>query len=118
MKKILVLFALFPLFCHIHAEGDDQVIINYIIENPGSQQGGGQRGPVTLPEVYQNGHVFTTGTSFLGRTFRLVNNGEVVFETIINSGDGGVVVIPEAITGNYELQIVDNPYIYYGFVLL
>jgi hypothetical protein len=48
----------------MYAGNAGQVITDYKIENPNSQLGEGERGPVTLPEVWQDGHVFLTSSLF------------------------------------------------------
>ena len=116
MKRFLIFFVFITLFWQINAETASQVIIDYKIEHPGSQQGEGERGSVTLPEVYQNDHEFITDTSCYGLTFRLVSNGIVVFETIISSVNSGIVIVPDYYVGNYELQIQRDNIIYYGFL--
>lgn len=118
MKRFLILFAFFSFFWQISAEAAPQVITDYKIEHPGSQQGEGERGLVTLPEVYQDDHEFITDTSCYGLTFRLVSNGIVVFETIISSVNGGLVIVPDYYVGNFELQIQCDDIIFYGFVSL
>ena len=118
MKRIFVfVIALVCMFGLMHAEGSNQVITASKIENPGDVHEGGQRG-IILPEVYQDGHVFTACMSCYGLTMRLVQGENVVFETTVSEGNGGVIVVPDEITGTYELQIIDNTYIYYGYVLL
>ena len=116
MKRFLIFFVFITLFWQMNAETASQIIIDYKIEHPGSQQGEGERGIVTLPEVYQDDHEFTTDTSCYGLTFRLVSNGIVVFETTISSINNGTVIVPDYYVGNFELQIQCYNIIYYGFV--
>lgn len=118
MKRFIILFAFFSLFGQMYAGNAGQVITDYKIENPNSQLGEGERGPVTLPEVWQDGHIFTADASCYGLTLRLVQGGVTVFETVISAGDNGEVVVPVTITGNYELQIQDGNIIFYGAVSL
>ena len=118
MKRLFVfVIALFCMFGFMHVEASNQVITDSKIENPGDVHEGGQRGTI-LPEVFQDGHVFTACMSCYGLTMRLVQGENVVFETTVSGENGGVIVVPDEITGTYELQIVDGIYIYYGYVLL
>lgn len=118
MKRIVALLFIVCAFCTINVMASSQVITSGKIENPGSQHGGGQRGPVELPEVFQEGHTFVADASCYGLTLRIVQGDSVVFETIVSEDDGGEVVVPEYITGYYELQVLDGYYIYYGYVML
>ena len=118
MKRFLIFFAFLSIFWYSSTEASAQVIIDYKIEDPGSQQGEGERGTFTLPEVYQDDHEFIADSSCYGLTFRLVSNGTVVFETIISSVNGGLVIVPDYFVGNFELQIQCDNIIFYGFVSL
>ncbi len=118
MKRFIILLAFFSFFCQMRADKGTQVITDYKIENPNNPHGDEPRGIVTLPEVYQNDHVFTADSSCYGLTLRLVSNGTVAYETIVSSQYCGIVILPDNIVGTYELQIVDGIYIYYGTVHL
>ena len=119
MKRIIIfLIAFLPLFGQVYAGEATMVITDYKVDNPEGAQGGAPRGPVTLPEVWQDGNVFTADASCYGLTLRLVQGGVTVFETVISAVDNGEVVVPTTITGNYELQIQDGYFIFYGAVSL
>ena len=119
MKRIIIfLIAFLPLFGQVYAGEATLVITDYKVDNPEGGQGGAPRGPVTLPEVWQDGNVFTADASCYGLTLRLVQGGVTVFETVISAVDNGEVVVPTTITGNYELQIQDGYFIFYGAVSL
>jgi hypothetical protein len=74
------------------------------------------RNPVEVPEVSLDGHTLTFYTSCLGCTLRLVNEeDEVVYTTIITSD---TLVLPSTLEGEYEIQIIQGQWCFYGWIEL
>ena len=119
MKQFIFILLAFVTFCGTaNADNPDQVITDSKIVNPGGQNGNMPRGPITYPNVYQDGHVFTADSMCYGETLRLVQGDVVVCEYPILEENGGEVVIPNYINGIFELQVQIGDIIFYGFVTL
>ena len=74
------------------------------------------RNPVEIPEVDLYDYTLTFYTSCLGSTLRLVNvEDEVVYTTVITSD---TLVLPSSLEGEYELQIVQGEWCFYGWIEL
>lgn len=72
--------------------------------------------PVQVPEVDLDGHTLTFYTSCFGSTLRLVNDeDEVVYTTIITSD---TLVLPSTLEGEYEIQIIQGQWCFYGWIEL
>ena len=68
-----------------------------------------------IPEVTLQGNTLHFITPCNGCTFRLVQDNNISYEVEII---GGILSIPTAFTGLYELQIVSGEYIFYTDVTL
>lgn len=77
---------------------------------------GGKPNPRTLiPEVTLQGNTLHFITPCNGCTFRLVQSGNISYDVEII---GGILSIPTAFTGLYELQIISGDIIFYTEVEL
>ena len=74
------------------------------------------RNPIQIPEIDLDDYTLTFYTSCLGSTLRLVNaEDEVVYTTVITSD---TLVLPSSLEGEYELQIVQGEWCFYGWIEL
>ena len=72
-------------------------------EDPESNQGGPQRGPVIVPEVSIDGYELEFVTPCIGFTFQLLDEtGEEVYSTIITSC---TLTLPSTLSGEYEILL-------------
>lgn len=92
------------------------VSLDFSYIDPDDDQENPQRSPILVPEVDLDGHTLTFYTSCLGSTLRLVNaEDEVIYTTVITSG---TLVLPSSLEGEYELQIIQGEWCFYGWIEL
>lgn len=77
--------------------------------------GGIPKSPVQVPVVDLDDHTLYFTTSCVGDTLQLVQNGVVVYSTVIASDE---VELPATLEGDYELQIIHNEWLFYGDIEL
>ena len=73
------------------------------------------KSPVEAPIVDLDDHTLYFTTSCVGDTLQLVQNGVVVYSTIITSDE---VELPTTFEGEFELQIIHDNWLFYGDVEL
>ena len=74
------------------------------------------RNPIEVPEVDLDVHTLTFYTSCFSNTLRLVNDeDEVVYTTIITSD---TLILPSTLEGEYEIQIIQGQWYFYGWIEL
>lgn len=119
MKKIVIILLTFVSVFNLSIVAEPiQVIIDGKIFNPGEQHGGMPRNPDLYPNVWQDNHVFTADSLCYGALLRLVQGDNIVYQTIVSGDDNGVVVIPDEISGTFELQVFIGNYVFFGYVTL
>ena len=66
-----------------------------------------KRSPIRIPSVYIDGNILTFDASCIGCNISLVQDDEVIYTaTVIETDDWeGEVVLPEYLTGVFELQL-------------
>ena len=90
--------------------------VNLTYEDPNYNQDNPQRNPIQIPEVDLDGHTLTFYTSCIGSTLRLVNaENEVIYTTVITSD---TLVLPSTLEGEYEIQIIQGQWCFYGLIEL
>ena len=77
--------------------------------------GGIPKSPVQVPVVDLDDHTFYFTTSCVGDTLQLVQNGVVVYSTVIASDE---VELPATLEGDFEIQIIRGNWLFYGDVEL
>ena len=87
--------------------------IQYV--DPTKELGGPHRNPVDIPEVSLDDHTLYFTTSCVGDTLQLVQNGVVVYSTVIADDE---VELPETLTGEFEIQIIQDEWLFYGVIEL
>lgn len=105
MKKLFIAI-LFACIGYSSANADGKVIV---ITAKESNQDGHQppRSPIRIPSVYIDGNILTFDASCIGCTISLVQDDEVIYTaTVVETDDWeGEVVLPEYLTGVFELQL-------------
>ncbi len=118
MKKNYYLLALvltMMFFANVHVSADP-VLVQLSIIDPKSDQDEPQRSPIIVPSVEIEDNVLTFITSCDGMELRLVNEeNEVEYTTIIS---GSTLVVPTFLHGDYQLQIISENFIFYGYITL
>lgn len=108
--------ALLPLTClSVSADPIDvQLQIRY--DDPLEDQDNPHKGPVLIPDVSIDDYTLYFDSSCENCVLRLVNEeDEVVYTTIISSS---TLVLPSYLSGDYELQIIQGNYCFYGDISL
>ena len=77
--------------------------------------GGYPKSPVEIPIVDLDDHTLYFTTSCVGDTLQLVQNGVVVYSTVIASDE---VELPATLEGDFELQIIHDNWLFYGDIEL
>lgn len=76
------------------------------------------KSPVVAPTVYIDGNVLTFETPCDGCTLQLVDeDGDVVYTTVIPEGTT-TLALPADLEGNFELQIIQGDWMFYGEIEL
>jgi len=74
------------------------------------------KSPILIPEVDLEGFTLTFFDSCVGCTLRIVNTeDEVEYTTIITSD---TLVLPSTLEGQYEIQIIQGEWCFYGDIEL
>ena len=93
-----------------------EVILSVDIIDPTDETNNPHRNPILVPEVSIDGNTLFFVTPCDGLALRLVNEEyETVFTTIIS---GSTLVLPSSLSGDYELQIINGNYVFYGDITL
>jgi len=77
--------------------------------------GGPHKSPVQVPIVDLDNHTLYFTTSCVGDTLQLVQNDVVVYSTVIADDE---VELPETLTGEFEIQIIQDEWLFYGVIEL
>ncbi|MBQ7471055.1 MAG: hypothetical protein IJS97_01315 [Prevotella sp.] len=77
--------------------------------------GGIPKSPVEIPIVDLDDHTLYFTTSCVGDTLQLVQNGVVVYSTVIASDE---VELPATLEGEFEIQIIHDNWLFYGDIEL
>lgn len=115
MKKlclVLIMAALLPLssVCVEAVGGIVHLEVGY--DDPTNSQTNPNRTPILVPEVSIDEYTLTFDNACLGCELRLLNeDGELVYTTTITST---TLVLPAYLSGEYELQIIQGYYYFYG----
>ena len=104
----LLLFSSFKPMTRIH------LTVTIIDETP-IGPGEGHRGGPQAPIVDLDDHTLYFTTSCVGDTLQLVQNGVVVYSTVIADDE---VELPETLTGEFEIQIIQDEWLFYGVIEL
>lgn len=76
------------------------------------------RDPVLPPVVFLEDGTLTFGTHCDGCMLRVVNDDdEVVYSTVIPTGTS-IFYLPSTLSGDYELQIIQDIWCFYGWIEL
>ena len=83
----------------------------------GQPIGGGSnpKSPLEIPIVDLDDHTLYFTTSCVGDTLQLVQNGVVVYSTVIASDE---VELPATLEGEFEIQIIHDNWLFYGDIEL
>ncbi len=122
MKRFILAFAFCAIVISVHAQtvGNNGYPINFSTElvDPTSSTINRPRGPVCPPEAMLSGHTLYILTSHGDYDLQLLSSdGTVVFETFVPSSFNEIQ-LPANLTGDYELQLQTQRFIFTGEVEL
>ena len=96
----------------------DMIDLGVGVVDPENGSLGGQKIPITIPEISLEDHTLFFYTPCDGCTLRLLDENEnVVFSTVITTGTTSLV-LPSTLSGEYEIQIIQGNISFYGFIEL
>lgn len=108
MRLFQVLLIL--LFCSVNSYAEDiKLRPNNAVESKE------RRAPIRVPNASIEGNTLTFDASCIGCPLALMQDDAVVYATVISEnaeGNGGEVVLPDYLAGQYEIQIE------YGSIIL
>lgn len=114
-KMIAMILLLQGMQTYIMAQ-PQMVIMGGQYSNPDLEIGNVHRTPILPILVEQDAGIFTFNKFFAGETIEILIEGIVLYTSIIN--EGGIIEIPESITGEVELRLIRESITYHAFVNL
>lgn len=121
MKKLLLGLVLMSMatFCYPKTQLTlSQIYLQVKIDDPTWTNEPIRRSPVAMPSLCLNGHTLIFNTPCDNNNIRLVNkDGDVEYSILIPPGIKSVI-LPNFLSGEYELQIIQGQVCFYGFVEL
>ena len=94
----------------------DMIDLGVGVVDPENGSLGGQKIPITIPEISLEDHTLFFYTPCDGCTLRLLDENEnVVFSTVITTGTTSLV-LPSTLSGEYEIQIIQGNICFYGYI--
>ena len=120
MKKFLILFCILTMPAFMSAGNAPGTPIPFQTGriNPTEPGSHNPKSPVLAPTVYIDGNVLTFETPCDGCLLQLVDEGDdVVYSIIIPAGTTSLI-LPSALEGTYELQIIRDNWLFYADINL
>lgn len=122
MKKLMIIFALFTISFKasptVNKTLDDDIILLPGYHDPTDVNNDYPRGPVQIPAViHQNNSLRIRNIEGDYNIFLINSEGSVVYHSIVDDSSGDdVIVLPDTISGEYELHIHIDTHCYYGHI--
>ncbi len=123
MRKIVViLFSMCMLmsFCPKESQWDDVGIAVVLhISGPIDEtlNGGMPHAPIKLPSVYIDEHILSVIGTHPDYLVRIVDNNDVLYETQMPSTVNNII-LPSALSGDYQIQLIWDNWMFYGWITL
>ena len=95
-----------------------EISLQVTIDDPTAGIPDPHRGPVLIPEVSIDGYELLFGTPCDGYVLRIVNASDQVEYTTVIPTNATSLVLPSTLSGDYELQIVQGYWCFYGDITL
>ena len=96
----------------------EEVDLQVGIVDPNDGDGGQHKGPVLIPSISIEGYTLYFTTPCDGCTLRLLDeNDVVVYSTVIPTGTTSLV-LPSYLSGEYEIQIIQGNFCFWGYIAL
>lgn len=122
MKRIICYF-LFVLSIAVITTGytnDNVICIDFSVGyvDPSTGYPDPHKGPTVIPSVSIDDHTLYFGTPCDGCTLNVVDSNDVVVYTTVIPVGATSLVLPSTLSGEYELQIIQGNYCFYGPITL
>lgn len=111
-RTLLITFLACAGFISSHVYAADVVPVRSQKIYIGSKFGGVSRSPMRLPIIYIDARTLMFEDSLIGSEVTILQNGQEVYADTV--GADGNIVLPDCLSGEYELQIVIGDYIITG----
>ena len=116
-KKVLLIIAIVSMAfvtLNLSAQNAEPIELQLSEINPTPYPGGIPKSPITIPTISLDDHTLYFDTPCDGCTLNIVDsNNVVVYTTVIPTGTTSLV-LPQTLSGEYELQIICGNYLFYG----
>lgn len=118
MKKVFVfLLALFALNVTAYADGDG-VILHVTEDPPINGENPNPRSPVLVPTASLDGYTFYLNGDHPDYVVRLLDEDDnVVYQTVMPSTVSNIV-LPSTLSGYYQIQLIWDGWMLYGWITL
>ena len=124
MFKRLFLLACFCgvgllLTAHVSSiSGGGKIDFQVGIFDPTAAGDKGSRSPIASPNVSLDDHTLYTDAVWFDATLQVLDeDGNVVYTTFVPAGTP-TVVLPSTLSGDYELQLIQGYWYFYGYITL
>ena len=117
MKKVLIAaFVFLAMSTSLYAQNEIPFIVGWDDEMPLGH--GGAKSPIATPLVYLDAHTLTFSTTHPEYMLYIKDENEtVVYSTVVSESET-TVVLPAALSGNYEIVLVMGNWMFTGWIEL
>ncbi|MBQ0023982.1 MAG: hypothetical protein KBT29_12185 [Prevotellaceae bacterium] len=102
MRKVILTFFVAIVFV-LYADAENPVILHPTSLGKNSEHHQLPRTPILMPEVFIDGNTLTFDATCIGSVICLVQDGAIVYSAII--GEDCTIILPDYLTGIFELQL-------------
>ena len=116
-KSLIVLLCLFILTIKMNAQTNDRINFHTEIIKNGSVQNGKGKSPVCPPTVLLNDYTLYFQASHPEFVLNILVDDEIVYTCIVNT-NVTTLELPSFLLGEYEIQLIAEPYCFIGYITL
>ena len=118
LKRIVALLVCVLAFggMKAYADGEGELVeldVRIIDQTPGHS--GNPKTPVLFPTVWQDGYELEIDTPHDEYVLNIVSGTTIVYSTVVYS-TVSMVVLPDTLSGTYELQLIHDNLCFYGYI--
>ena len=121
-KFYLLLFMLAMLACpwtKVNATNPWEIDFHVTIIDP-NDDGEGHRGPIQPPTASLDGYTFTiigAHPDFLVRIVDVEDEDDVIYQTLMPAATSSII-LPSTLSGDYQIQLIWDIWMFYGLITL
>lgn len=117
MKRILSLLTVAILFCSTMIAEPTGIILKPINhQGTSSEQNSPSRAPMHVPSLYIEDHTLSFSSACVGYMLQLAQNDVVVYTYYIQDGDD--LILPDYLSGQFEVRLVGASFTFVGEIEL